>query len=251
MFNKRDQLIRIIRQNVPRPILQYAFLPNEVGFNIVGRTLDYCISSTVIDNWVLPDINLAGGQEVEIDLYKCIMREKEGGTIIEIPLALTAHRSITSVMSAGWSLSAAFLPGSGNEISSALTGPLQVTHGRIQVTGPNVCYVEGGIPASTRFIRAIVENDREFANITLPALQALGQLCVYATKAYIWNECIISMSRAPIIHGVEYERIASIIEGYEEAIELYENYKREKWVKINNMQDPKAKFRMIRLMMPT
>lgn len=250
MFNKRAHLIRIIKQSIPLPVLQYAFLPDYKEVGLIGKSLEYCINSTVIDNWVLPDINLAGGQEMEVDLLQCKSYDKQGGVVIEVPKRLTQHRNISSVLSSGWSLGTSNLDAMNNPITDALAPVDIATHARIQVTGPNVLYVEGGWVESVRYIRVILENDSEFQNVGLPALQVLGKLCVYATKAFIWNKCIIRMGTAPIIHGVEFDRIANIIEGYEDALELYEEYMKEHWVPVNAMTDPKQKSRYLRMILP-
>ena len=242
-------LLSWVYRSIPKEVIHYAFVPNS-QLSLMRESLDYSIRDKVIDNWVLKDTNITSGQETVVDIRYAKVKDKLGGSIIEIPMTETAGRQIITALSVVYSLSSSYMPRTGNEISNAMTGPIQVSHARCQVVGPNVVYVEGGIMSGTRYLRCILENDPDFNNIQKPSLKFLGQMCAMAAKAHIYNETTVTIDNAPVIHGVSYAKVAEIIDGYSDALEIYEDML-TRWSKISMMQDRESHRRLVKAIMPS
>lgn len=254
MMNKIEYLLKKIKQQIPMPVLTYAFLPrNDMGsrMSMVRETLDWVIRERIIDDWVMEDCNLVGGQEVNIDMSQCVISDTlVGGYLVEIPLSATGGRHITTVMSVGSISGALNLSRTGNEIADAVMGPMAVSHARVQIVGPNLVMMEGLIYSAARSILVRLENESSFNNIMEPALINLSKLCVLATKAYIYNTCLIDAEQAPIIHGVPFGVIKNIIDGYADSQSMYQEFLEMDWHNTALMQDRDAHNKLIRMMIP-
>lgn len=253
MLNKIEFLIRKIKQQIPMPVLNYAFIPRRndgSNTSALRQTMDWTIRSEIIDNWVLPDCNLTGGQEVTIDLAACRIRDNLiGGYLVEIPLEATGGRHITTVMSVGSLSGALSVSRTGNEIADAVMGPMAVSHARVQIVGPNIILMEGMIFSAMRSLLVRLENESSFNNIQEPALLNLSKLCVLAAKAYIYNQCIIDAEQSPIIHGVPFGVIKNIIDGYADSQSMYQEYLETDWYCTAIMQDRETHNKMLRMML--
>ena len=247
--NNVSYLLSWIWRSIPKEVIHYAFIPYSEA-SLLRSSIDYSIRDKVIDGWVLQDTSIVSGQETVVDLAYAKLKDKPGGTIVEIPLSATGGRQIVSALSIVYSLSTPYLTKAGNEVANAMIGPPQVSQSRLQVVGPNIIFAEQGIMSGTRYLRCILENDPDFNNIQKHSLAFLGQLCVVACKAHIYNDTTVRTGAAPIIHGVSYEKISEIIDGYSDAMEIYMDMLR-RWEKISHMQDRVSHNRLIRAIMPS
>lgn len=240
---------RITDREIPKPVLDYVFLPNS-QFNVLSPTIDWCIRDVIIDNWLLRDCNLAGGQEVVIDLSRARSRDMNGGIIVDIPRSETAGRLITSVLSVVYSMGAYHTSNGANEVSDAAAGPTQVGHSRIRIVGPNSIYIEGALVANTRFLRCVVENEANFANIHPRSLLVLADMAVLAAKAHCYIKGRVKIEQAAIISGVPYGVISDIVEEYRDANEMYLELLKKDWVKVSLLNDAETKKRHIKWLIP-
>lgn len=249
MHSNISYLLNSIWRKIPPQILHYAFVPSK-HLSINRGNIDWTIRDKVIDGWILQDINVVAGQETTLDLRTSTIRETESGAIAEIPLRETGGRFITSALSVIYSLSSTYLPRHGSEIANAASGPVQVSHSRTMLVGPNTIFVEGGIMSGTRYLRCIIENDPDFNNIQKASMKNLADLAVVACKAHIYNETQIRNTEATIIHGISYSKINDTIEGWSDASEIYDDMLK-KWKKIAYMQDRESHKRYIKAIMPS
>lgn len=72
-----------------------------------------------------------------------------------------------------------------------------------------------------------LEYNENMTNLNPDAIEALGKLVVAATKAYIYTTCITELDRLTLSFGTEQSTIRTIIEGYSDQEEKYEELKEE------------------------
>ena len=248
-MNRFAYLIEVIKREIPPQILQAAFCPTQIGVGGFSFTIDHALRSTIIENWVLRDLNVLSGQEVTVDLAGAYVREVIGGTIVEIPPGLTAGRQISSVLSIIYSNGSQYIPAAGSIIAEGHLGPIQVSDSRIQLTGPNTVFVQGGLVSGTSYLRCCLENESDLGNLHPRSLDYYGELCVLAAKAYIYNEMTIRLEGAYINAGVSIGRFAEIVNEWSDSIEIYKE-ERKKARKIGMMQDRTSHQRAIRMGLP-
>ena len=107
------------------------------------------------------------------------------------------------------------------------------------IIGDNTVKVTGaGTTSNNLFLTVMVEYDETISSLPKTAYSMFGQLCALACKAYIWVNRIVIMDKAEIEGGYQLNRLTSIIEGYEDAAEQYEEFLNEKWKKISFKADP-------------
>jgi hypothetical protein len=140
-----------------------------------------------------------------------------------------------------------YMTNSGNDIVNAVDGPTQLSAARIQLVGPNTVYFEGGIISTMRYLKCIIENDAEFANINDRSLPFLSEMCVLAAKAYVYNNFSIKAENMPIIQGLPMGRMADMISEYSDAAEMYNELRRTKLKKVLLLNDRTSASRYIRM----
>lgn len=246
MNSKIDYLISEIRFAIPPEILDYAFR-TPTSFNNLAPSIDYELRNKIIDGKVLRDCNVVGGIEVHVDMQGCTQRDYPGGTLIIVPPSQTGGKNITAVFNVAFNMGSYYQANSGNDIVNAVDGPTQLSSHRIQLVGPNTLYFEGGIISTMRFIRCIVENDAEFANINDRSLPFLSEMCVLATKAYIYNMFSIKAENMPIIQGLPMGKLADMISEYSDAAEMYTELRRTKLRKVLLLNDRTSHSKYIRM----
>jgi len=247
-----------IHFSIPEEILRMGFEErNKYGLPIV-TTVDDGILNKVIRPKVIVDCNLAGGKMVEIDLERCPSRRSPDGTIIyNIPKDFTNGNSIVTALSVylgfntpGFGMSTG-LQGDGmlSQAARAMSG----TGGApftpyVELIGENTVAVKyNTLPATPGVLRAIVENNENMSNIPPRAWDIFSQLCMLATKAYIYNNFIIKQGQAELYGGVELPQMRDYIDGMSDAEEMYRELLKEKWWKVSFMIDRTTHQRFLRL----
>jgi hypothetical protein len=76
--------------------------------------------------------------------------------------------------------------------------------------------------AITWVLECRIAYDQQFTNLNTSAMDTFANLCVAATKAYIYNKMVIPMGRAHIESGYELGEFKSIIDSYSDAITRYQ-----------------------------
>lgn len=242
-----DYIINYIMRFIPREILDFIFLP-RYNHSQFPPSLEYCIKEKIIDKWVLPDCNIVAGQELVIDGITLSPLYMQVGIIYKIPFELTGGRRITTVMSINYYYNDNMMQG--NIVANAATGPSNYAENKIQLVGPNTIYIDGRITLPIRFIRCMVENDNDFRSIDPRALDKLAELCLLATKSYIYTNGIINMDKTMIVGGIPLASFATVIESYSDASTMYKEYLTKKWRKVGIMQDRPQMLRLLQAIVP-
>lgn len=274
-MNAISQSLEEIKFHIPMQILQKAFLDTSyLGYN--NYSIDDSITTHVLKAKVLPDCNLLGGQTMIIDVSKCYVNSYEvGSNVITVPKHLTGGRSIVSAISVvhvTQGMLAALSAGgpgvtntnmgqgdcctlnNGSPVTTAITNLYNVGNNLpvissavIEIIGENVVHVRNlpiGVKVGMALI-CVVANDENLSNIQPRSVYDFKKLCVIATKAYIYNKLIVNLDVGEFKAGASLGVIKSIVEGYSDAAQMYDDMLRQKWVKIAYTNDKLKYSRLI------
>jgi len=242
-----NYLLDTIKRNIPIEILERSFFTPQ-SLQVLVPSLDHTISRTIINDWVLRDISMVGGNLVNILMDRCKLSPVLGGIIITIPEAATGGREVNSILSVYQSGTRA--GNNGNAVSNAVLGVAIVGSSRVQPVSRNTFFIEIDTVSPGNVIRASLEHDSNFGNVSPRAMIRLGELTVLATKAYIYNHMVIRIEQAAIINGVSIGAFSNIIESYSDSFELYTEFLRGTWRKVNYLDDRASHANIIRLQLP-
>lgn len=248
MNSKIDYLISVIKRSIPPQVLEYAFVV-PATFPSLRPSIEYELRNKIIDGWVLRDCNVVGGVEVWVDLLGCQLKDYPGGSLIVIPDSQTGGKQIVSALSIAFSMGTYYTGSYGNDIVNGTVGPTSIGTSRISLVGPNTIYVEGGVISPMRYLKCILENDKEFQNIQDRALPLLSKMCVLATKSYIYNNKVIDAENMPIIQGLPMGKLADIISEYADATEMYNDLLTTKFRRMLLLNDKTSHSRYIRMLL--
>jgi len=242
-------LINRIKREIPPQIIRDVF----TGCNGIGSlrpNVDYIIREKILEQWLLPDINLVGGNLESIDISTARVRSVEGGMIISIPQRATAGKYIISAHST--SMNKEFGVGglnAGQQLYNSSVPQVVDINARCQVIGPNVIFLEGtGIPP--RYLHCILAYDSNLGDIQKKALPLLGDMAVLAAKAYAYNNFTIELEEAAVRRGVSIGRLADIVNEWSDSAELYNELLNTRWRKVAIMNDPKQHRKLIKTLIP-
>lgn len=274
-MNAISQALQEIKFHIPMPILQKTFLDTSyLGFN--NYSIDDAITTHVLKAKVLPDCNLLGGQTVIIDVSKCFVNAYEvGSNVITVPKDQTAGRSIVSVISVvhvTQGMLAALSAGgpgvtntnmgsgdcctlnNGSPVMTALTNMYNagnnlpvISSAVVEIIGENVVHVRNlpiGVKVGMALI-CVIANDENMSNIQPRSVYDFKKLCVLACKAYIYNKLLVNVDIGEFKAGASLGVIKSVIESYSDAAIMYDEFLRQKWVKIAYTNDKLKYSRLI------
>lgn len=248
MNSKIDYLISTIKRSIPPEILDYAFRA-PMSFNQLQSSIDYELRNRIIDGWVLKDCNVVGGIEVFVDILGCNIKDYPGGTLIMVPDSQTNGRVITSVLSMTFSMGTYYTGSMGNDIVNGVVGITATGTAKIQLVGHNAVYLEGGLISPMRYLKCIVENDKELMNINDRSLVLLSKMVVLATKAYIYTNFSIKAENMPIIQGLPMGKLSDILGEYADSLEMYNDLLNTKFRRMLALNDRRQHNNMIRMML--
>jgi hypothetical protein len=220
---------------------------------------------------VLQDCDLVGGTQVIIPLAGLPQESPDSiTTIIRIPKALTQGRSIMSVLHVSYLNSAqvgglggysGLYAGNGNsykestELNTLMTGmmtavdkiPITST-ATVQLIAENVIMLKDGMHLNDGcFLRCIIANDENLANIHPRSYPAFSKLVEYAIKSYIYNSLVINVDMAELQGGYQLGAFKAILDTYSDAEQNYQDYLRDKWTKVALMNDQLSYRRLIKM----
>ena len=261
-----------IKYRIPKAILDKTFINRSYEWRTtVNSNLDEQITVNVIRSRVLVDCNLVGGTQAVIPLDGLHFdKPNDFTTVIHIPKNRTQQRSINSVLHVaflGQGLNSSYaatnsIGGNGQYSSgenSALMGaavgamaamdkiPVTST-ANVQLISENTIMIKDviSIPGNG-YLRCILANDENLNHIQPRSYPAFAKLVEYATKAYIYNELIIQVDMAELQGGQNLGIFKTILEGYSDAEENYQNYLKEKFEAILFQNDSESYRRLVKL----
>lgn len=229
---------RIFRE-IPEVLIRSAF--SQTGWNAFSErlSLEAIVRKEVIEGVVLVDANLVGGEEAEIRLDDLTYRVFENGIRIDIPMSRTQGRSIQSALS----IEQVLRNGEGPIIMEGRPGSTGTSE--VYIVGPNVIFTPLNLTAGYAFLRCLLMNDPNLANFHPGAMPVFGQMAVLAAKGVIYNKLAINMSIDAMSGGRVDGRMRSIIDGYADAFEQYNELMQGRWKKISILQDRTSHRRLI------
>jgi hypothetical protein len=252
-----------IKFRIPRQILDTVFIKRDQQWRQTPVSIDEHVLNEVIRPRVLVDCNLVGGAELYVPLDGIPYENFDMfTTVYRIPKSKTQNRSIMSVLSVSFSDpsrstsygNAAFANNSamlraGNQVMDAMGSVPITSTASVQLIGENVVMVkDNSIIPSNSFLRCIVAHDENMSHLQLKSYRHFSELCVLATKAYIYNEYIIDLDMGQLVGGVNIGRFKDIVDGYADADELYRTYLTEKFEKVSFMNDAPSYTKFLRSM---
>lgn len=253
-----------IQFKIPKEILEAAFIEDQPFRAPVATNLEYQIRSRVIDERVLVDLNLAGGMlhMVPMDRIKPEFVD-EFQAVFRIPKELTQGRSISRVLAMAYGDQRA----QGNYIQStvafntqmsAVQGVLNSHVGIAMTETTSVSLIAENtvlltdmlaVPGRTH-LRCYLDNDPALSQMRAPVIPVFAELVTLAVKSFIYNTLIMKIGRDVMVGGRDLGKFKEIVESYADADELYTNFLREKWRKVNMFNNTLARQRMTRLASP-
>jgi hypothetical protein len=229
-----------IRREIPEMILNLAFSPTRWGYQTERLTVDARIRSEVLENVVVKDCNIVGGEVVEIPLNQCHWEYLSEGVRITIPNTVRYGRDIISVLSVE-TVNRTLEP-YGSQFSPGSTGIVEV-----YLVAPNVIFTPINPVNYNCHLRCTLANDPRLNNFNPKALEDLGALAVLACKGVIYNKLSININIDAFTGGNVDGRYREVVDSYSDAWEMYREMLKMKIKKIAIMQDRHMHNRLIKL----
>lgn len=262
-MNPVNYILGQIKFLIPAEVLRAAFYRREFGQQVLPTNIDELIRERVIEGRVRQDCDLVGGTETVIPIYDLPYDAWDNYRYCyRIPLSRTNGRYITrtvGVMLGNAGLfNMPYVGGAGYsqvlEASSAVLASNSaipdVASTDVQLIGPNTILVSNLTTFSSQMhLRCYVENDADFANLRSTALHRFSELCVLATKAYIYNTLKIPMDMGQLVGGMNLGAFKEVVDEYRDSAQLYQDFLLNKWKRIAILNDPMAKKRHVRVLM--
>ncbi|UQT02891.1 hypothetical protein TOTORO_00280 [Serratia phage vB_SmaS-Totoro] len=259
------KVIKDIRFEIPTDVLEIAFLGRRGRERLSPGSLDWEVRNKVIDAKVRPDCDLLGALEINIPLRQAeIINDPSGDyrTVVRIPKFLTQGRTIVEALyfNYTYNLGAQTMIGGtlnndysmnncGNSqlmnyaskiLTSAAPGGLTGS-AAVTLIGENTIMITdymGSVKQGS--ITCRVSHDADMNTLPPRAVPQFVQLCVYATKAWIYNNVKVKLNQGYLEGGSEMPVIQEFVDGYSDAAELYKEYFREEWTAVQMMSDNAA-----------
>lgn len=256
------KVISDIRFAIPTEILEIAFLGTRGRERMQPGSLDWEIRNKVIDAKVRPDCNLLGAMELNIPLRQAeVITDPTGDyrTVVRIPKMLTQGRTIVEALyfNYTYNLGAQTMIGGtlnndysmnncGNSqlmnyaskiLTSAAPGGLTGS-AAVRLIGENTILITdymGSVKQGS--ITCRLSHDNEMTLLPPRAVPQFVQLCLYATKAWIYNNAKVKLNGGYLNGGTEMTVVMDFIDSYADSLELYNEYFREEFQAVNFMVD--------------
>ena len=259
-MNAIDYCINEIKLRIPKAILHYTFSTLNLKDYYNAFSEDYLIRQRVIENKVLIDCDLLGGEEVVIPFENIPFKKLRNGNLIyQIPKKSLQGRTIISALSIctgdvrldtctnSYYPSSAFFDAMGRLLDAAI-GPISQTSNRVKLIGENVILLEDNITFNQLYLRCVLSNDRGLSNFSPRAYPSLAQLAVLACKSIIYNESVLEIDAGQLLGGVSIGRFKEIVDSYADSDVQYQEYLKTTFTKVLMMQDKTAHSRHLRML---
>lgn len=257
-----------IKFEINPEVLEYAFSPrtydpargNFMRENRLGVATDSIIRRAVIDARVSVDVNLCSGVEINIPLHGLPVERVDPWNIIyRIPKHLTGGRTITSTysLSFGQGHVIGSYQGASTNSSASLDAAAGVLQSNLPWTQLQTAYVQliaentvlcsniGQIPGLL-YLKCQVTHEPNFANVAPEYYDVFSELCILATKAYVFVQTAVPLDEGAIKAGSSLGRIREIIDGYQDANQMYREHLRDNWRVASFMNDKQKYQRSLR-----
>jgi hypothetical protein len=244
-----------IRFRIPREILEETFIRREPNLPQNLVSIDTRIREAILEPRVFTDIDITGGTDAYFPLQNGVnVDPKDPFTVIyTIPDELTQGRPIVQVYGIhfgilGYQNAGLFT----HHAQSSLSGNLQRVLDSAQQSTPirtsylNIIahntimarYVHA--PNVSSYIHVRLGNDDALSHIRHQAYHAFANLCVLATKAYVYNKLRIQIDEGFLSGGQTLGSFLDTVMGYADADEMYRD-ELNRFKKISILNDPERR----------
>lgn len=248
----------VCNSDIDQYLLELAFTNPNSNFmgnwydSVDQNTVEQGIREKVIHALVLPSCKINGGKTELIDLYGSRVRDMGNGCIeCKVPLFVTGGRHIVSVTevylgslnsisgilglnqsnsACGQGVMGEML---GNVIDSLNTSrAIPQTYTNIHMNGNNSFVIFGMTnPLFSMCAKMVLEYDDNLSAITPRAWDVFGDLCILATKSFIYRTCRRPTEEAVRRSGVALDGIRDDIAEYRDAWQQYRELFSTTWTK--------------------
>ncbi len=257
-----DKLIFEIKQAIPPPVLEVAFMKRKGRNHKYAGDLDWEIRNKVIDARIRVDLSILGAETINVPLRHAevqFLENQDYRTVLRVPKSLTKGRPISQViafnywfntvaadLNNGWQTSSYNIQSCGNSpmmgaaqqiLRAASPAPIN-SSANVELIGENVVVINdymGKVQQGSLTVR--VGQDEELSNWNGAAIFHLSRYAVMAAKAWVWSNTIIDLDSGCLYGGAELSRIQQIIDGYADANDNYVDYRDEVIQAVNAMND--------------
>lgn len=262
-MNVIQKAVDDVRRIIPRAILETVFNRKGNSWRAPNVSVEECIIYDVIRPRVWIDCNLIHGHEVYISLEGLSPENPDDvTTVYRIPKSRINGRTIVSLLNVSFidpsnalantstSNCGVSAPGMATQALMDSFAPVPiVSSATLRMLGENVFMVRDVTRLPTNaHLRCIVTHDDAMSHLLPRSYHAFGKLVEYAVKSHIYNEYQLEIDNGQVVGGHTLGRYANTIDKYEDAEELYQTYRTEKWEKISRMNDREYMQRSIRSM---
>lgn len=249
-----------IRFEIPPQILKAVFVNQDMDACGAVISMEHRIREMVLEPRVFVDIDLMGGTEAFLPLDNPVRAEYHDPytVIYYIPDEVVQNRPIVQVYSVHFALLGYQNAGMALHYTESPLGAAtrQVLDSAMRVPPAQTSYLNiiahnvvmcrfVYLPYKTAFMRVRLGSDNALSHIRAPAIPSFAELCVLATKAYIYNQMNILVDEAYLSGGRQLGTFRSVIDGYADANEMYKE-RLKRWSKISVLNDPEASRRHLR-----
>lgn len=248
----------VMNSDIDQYLLELAFKNPNGNFlgnwlNLVDQnTIEQGIMEKVIHAMVLPSCHINGGKTEFIDLYGARVRDVGMGAVeVKVPMFMTGGRHIVNVMevylgnlnSVTGILGLSTTNGAcgqgvmnemlGNQIDSLNTSrAIPQTYTNIHMNGSNSFVIFGMTnPLFSMCAKMTLEFDDNLSTINPRCWDTFGDMCILATKAYIYRTCRRPTEEAIKRSGVALDSIRDDINEYRDAWKEYRELQSTTWTK--------------------
>lgn len=255
-------MVSIMNGAIPRDILKQAFtarrydgIEAERYFDsTLGTSIEEQIRLKVIEGRVAIDLNVIGGTEVTLPMRYAEREAVDSWNIVyRFGRELTGGRRIVSVKEMTYGLTQALSVGgspgydsrasqymlNARNLLRSATGVGTLSTSYVQLVGPNAVLVNDvNQVVGDSLLKCRLAHEANFNDIPSDYYHDFAKMVVLATKAYIWSELVIEIDENQIRGGATIGRIREIVDKYEDANQMYEEFRDNDWHAIRVLSDP-------------
>jgi hypothetical protein len=252
-----------IKNNIPAQVLQAGMMADETPETLELESIDHKLMRKVIKGRVLLDANIVGGIEMIIPIDDMeLVKGEIYYSIYRVSPELTNEKEIVSVLSVikqpgslyGTNVSTALYQNTTGIYTNSASARMGSSYGsaglvnnaHVELVAYNTILIYAHFGSLFRFaVRCVVENNSNLSNISPRSYKKFAQLCILATKAYIYNKLIVHINSGYLQSGQELGVFKDIIESYADAHEQYHEYLHEVWSKVAFLNDTQRTYNYI------
>lgn len=259
-MNPIQKALDEIRFRIPREILEETFIKREGNLPPDLVSIETRIREAVLEPRVFTDMDIHGGTEAFLPLENgAHVDHKDPFTVVyTIPDELTQGRPIVQVYSIhfgvlGYQNAGIIAQHStsalGSQMQRVLDSARQTPPARtsyLNLIAHNTVmarYVYA--PSINAYIHVRLGSDEVMSHIRHQAYAPFANLCVLATKAYIYNSLRVPMDQGYLSGGQTLGSFLETVMGYADSDEMYLD-ELNRFKRISVLNDPEARMRHIR-----